>query len=394
MKSSFLLIYFILNISLGFPHPTGDMVFTNNTLLWSYVCPVGNIQHKACVMLWDEENGVRPWLTSDYSASDWMISVADSKSVYLIERYYDHNEESHYSRLLYGEVEQDPIVTMEWFRDDHRFGEHGFVVLEDNTIIFARYPSLYKLNEDFTIEKIVKWELPVNSIRNTDEGDLLVISDSAIWLADDKFNILQKWNNLLEPIGSDSPFGGNRISDMDFSNSRLYISYWGKRRFEVLENENRKTLMSFSSPWVPHHIAIDGSKIFMLSSTIAPDITNKIEPSLWMMENGNFELIWGDTGAVTNVQINFGSNDYRLFQNYANPFNPSTLIRYSIAKKSQVELEVFNINGEKTRSLVSSIQERGDYFVEFDRSDLSSGIYIYRIQIGNFVEARKMVLLK
>ncbi len=51
-------------------HPTGSMVFDGKYLLWSYVCPVGNPSHKACVMMWDEEKGVRPWIISEHEASD------------------------------------------------------------------------------------------------------------------------------------------------------------------------------------------------------------------------------------------------------------------------------------------------------------------------------------
>jgi hypothetical protein len=393
IKYSLFLVLFISNVYTS-AHPTGDMVYTNNKLLWTYICPIGDVQHKACIMLWDEENGVRPWLTSDYSASDWMISVAGSKSVYLIERYYNQNESAHYSRLLFSQVEKEPTELVLWFKDDHRFGEHGFTVIDDSLIYFAKYPSLYKFNNDTSIEKVDNWGLPINSIRNTNDGNLLILSDSTIWLTDKHLNIFESWNDILEPPGNDIPFGGNRISDADFINGTLYISYWGKRRYDVLNKGIRETIMSLSSPWVPHHVALGGTKIFMLASTIAPDITNKIEPSLWLMENGNFELIWGDTGTVTDVKIKLENNDFELFQNYANPFNPSTLIRYSIRKKTRVQLDVFNISGERTRSLVNSIQTPGIYSIKFDASGLSSGIYIYRIQIEDFVKYRKMILLK
>ena len=323
-----------------------------------------------------------------------MISVADSKSVYLIERYYNQNEAAHYSRLLYSEVEQEPIEVVSWFKDDYRIGGLGFTVMDDSILFFVQHPSLYKFNINFSIEKVDNWKTPINSIRYTNDGNLLILSDSTIWLTDRDLNIIEIWNDLLEPLGNDPPFFGNRISDGDYSNGSLYISYWGKRRYDVLNNKSRETIMSLSSLWVTHHVATEGSKIFMLASTIAPDITNTIEPSLWMMENGSFELIWGDSGTVTDAHIDFGSTSYNLLPNYANPFNPSTTIKYLITNKSNVTLKVFDILGSELASLVNTEQPQGNYEIEFDGSDLTSGIYFYKIQSGDFVETKQMILLK
>jgi hypothetical protein len=416
MLNKISLFIILIAFKINFAHPTGDMVFTDNTLLWSYVCPIGDVQHKACIMLWDEKEGARPWLTSDHSASDWMISIGDSGNVYLVERYYNQGDGSHYSRILFSEVGGEPIEIIPWFRDEYRFGEHGFV-FNDGQIIFARYPGLYKFNEDLSIEKIENWELPINSIRNTNDGRNLILSDSTIWLTDKKLNILESWENLLESEGDNTPFGGNRISDAIYSEGSLYISYWGKRRFDVINNRKREIIMSFKDPWVPHHIAAGDSKIFMLSSTIAPAVTNNIEPSLWLKEKGNFELIWGDTGTVTEVDSDLGMGEYKLFQNYSNPFNPSTKIRYSIPNRSIVTLKIFDVLGSEVMTLVNKEQSEGNYEVEFNASSyptaygqrLSSGIYFYRLKVypagggavdpsnepdNTFIETKKMILLR
>ena len=87
-------------------------------------------------------------------------------------------------------------------------------------------------------------------------------------------------------------------------------------------------------------------------------------------------------------------NTYGLSQNYPNPFNPSTVINYSIAEAGMVSLKVFNILGQEVMSLVDANQNAGQYQVKFDASQLSTGLYIYRIQSGSFVSSRKMMLLK
>jgi len=90
---------------------------------------------------------------------------------------------------------------------------------------------------------------------------------------------------------------------------------------------------------------------------------------------------------------------FELFQNYPNPFNPSTKIEYQIANAGNVEIKVFNINGELVKTLVNTSQSTGKYSVEWNGRDnnnipVASGVYIYRVMHGNSVLSRKMILLK
>ena len=96
--------------------------------------------------------------------------------------------------------------------------------------------------------------------------------------------------------------------------------------------------------------------------------------------------------------------DYDCFQNYPNPFNPTTTIRYSITIPDLVRIKVYDILGREVKTLVNELQQAGTYEVQFsakggsasggDASGLASGIYLYRIESGSFVETKKMILLK
>jgi len=86
--------------------------------------------------------------------------------------------------------------------------------------------------------------------------------------------------------------------------------------------------------------------------------------------------------------------EYELAQNYPNPFNPSTLISFTVAQRSNVSLSVFNILGEQVATLINETKEAGNYQVEFNASNLPSGMYVYKIEAGNFVSTKKMMLLK
>jgi predicted GH43/DUF377 family glycosyl hydrolase len=85
---------------------------------------------------------------------------------------------------------------------------------------------------------------------------------------------------------------------------------------------------------------------------------------------------------------------FSLSQNYPNPFNPNTTIMYSIPKQSYITLKVYDILGREVAALVNEDKPSGNYQVEFNAADLSSGVYFYRIQAGSFNQVRKMMLIK
>jgi hypothetical protein len=86
--------------------------------------------------------------------------------------------------------------------------------------------------------------------------------------------------------------------------------------------------------------------------------------------------------------------DYNLYQNYPNPFNPTTTIRYSITISDLVRIKVYDILGREVKALVNEIKQPGTYEVQFNTSGLASGIYLYRIESGSFIQTKKMILLK
>jgi hypothetical protein len=101
-----------------------------------------------------------------------------------------------------------------------------------------------------------------------------------------------------------------------------------------------------------------------------------------------------DFEIVTSNELTEGPKVFSLNQNYPNPFNPSTLIRYNIAEASEVRLAVYDILGRRVATLVNELQTPGAYTVNFNANHLASGTYIYRLEAGNFVSIKKMMLIK
>ncbi len=117
--------------------------------------------------------------------------------------------------------------------------------------------------------------------------------------------------------------------------------------------------------------------------------TGKYSYRLKQIDNdGQFEY-----SKTIEVDVN-GVKEYKLTQNYPNPFNPATTIQYILPQAGMVKLTLYNILGQEIRTLVNEMKEAGTHTINIDASDLNSGMYIYKIESGSFVQTRKMTLVK
>jgi len=110
------------------------------------------------------------------------------------------------------------------------------------------------------------------------------------------------------------------------------------------------------------------------------------------------DRVWGlysisttPTGISKEQQSDYS---FRLNQNYPNPFNPTTTIIYSLAKEGNVKLTVYNAIGSKVSTIVNEYKPAGSYSVQFNGSNLASGIYLYRLESGNYSATKKFIMLK
>lgn len=94
------------------------------------------------------------------------------------------------------------------------------------------------------------------------------------------------------------------------------------------------------------------------------------------------------------VEVEVVPDQYELSQNYPNPFNPSTTIRFSLPQAQQIKINLYNMLGEQVATLAQGMYESGYHKVTFNASSLSSGTYIYRLESSDFVQVKKMILLK
>lgn len=139
------------------------------------------------------------------------------------------------------------------------------------------------------------------------------------------------------------------------------------------------------------NISVQGDELYELvifsgSEELSRQELSEGETIIIPQSADNFTIGLYDASAIPDV--------FSLDQNYPNPFNPSTTIRFGVPEAADVKLEVFNMLGQRVATLVNESKDAGFYNVAFDASSLSSGMYIYRLQSGSFVETRKLMLIK
>ena len=182
----------------------------------------------------------------------------------------------------------------------------------------------------------------------------------------------------------------NYVGNMDF---KLGNSGDSVRIFDT--DDNLIDIVSYNNdlPW-PLAAAGKGSTLELRN----PEFDNsKVES--WSASKG-----FGTPGQINSEYVVTDVNDkkieqqkpnsFQLLQNYPNPFNPTTNISYHLLRTSEVELSIFNLLGQKVATLISERQNAGSYQVEWNATRFASGIYFYRIKADDFIDTKKMILLK
>ena len=129
---------------------------------------------------------------------------------------------------------------------------------------------------------------------------------------------------------------------------------------------------------------------YNINNDITEEIVQEWNGSKWInIDKYTYSYIVTEIENVEESVLSYG-----ISNNFPNPFNPSTRIKYFIPTQSFVTIKVFDALGNEIATLVNEEKQTGSYNVEFDASGFTSGIYFYRIQAGNFAETKNMILLK
>lgn len=183
--------------------------------------------------------------------------------------------------------------------------------------------------------------------------------------------------------------GGEMVYDVTTPSSPEYITYFNNRDFSVDFDKGGDDWATVGTSvgdlgpecviFIPAESHTQGKNLLVVS--------NEVSGTVSIFEITDEALAVGD-------DLDVKPNTFVLQQNYPNPFNPTATIKYSISKAGLVTLNIYDMLGRSVGSLVNRKQAAGNYSVNFDASKLASGIYFYQLKSSEFVETKKMMLVK
>lgn len=238
-------------------------------------------------------------------------------------------------------------------------------------------------------------------------GMVYIGSDDGHLYAIDAATGNESWNFTTGGAVQSSPSAGNNLVYFGSDDHHLYALN-RETGEEVWRYETGGSV--FSSPVTTDEMVLFGSddgQIYALEKATGRELwsipTGGPVRSSPAVAYGNVYVGSDDGGLYaailhlpTSIQeiVEHIVEDYLLAQNYPNPFNPSTVIEFKLPEAGNVELVVFDILGRRVATLVNAHMQAGHHHVTFNAGNLASGIYIYRIQAGDFIDTRKLTLLK
>jgi len=278
--------------SFAYAHPTGNMITLGENVLWSYINPINDPNHHACVMIWTKGAEPQVYFQSEYAASDFML-YEHQNEIYIIERRYLEASDEFQIRVLKSTIGTSPSVIWDWFDDDYRIGEGGFFMLSDQHLVFGKYPAIYSLKKGEKPTKYFEFEHPIKRIRAVGESQILLLGHESCYLVQQNGDLLKQWNDLTDPSVLNAPLGRNQLFDADYSEGALLFSYWGKRSFDIIEaNGNHQTILQQSNPLTPHWVAFWNKKKLLFSSHLIFDGSMPKPYLILLNEENKQKVIW------------------------------------------------------------------------------------------------------
>ncbi len=273
---------------------------------------------------------------------------------------------------------------------------------------------LYVSNTDYALEyancsisqislsdfvEVNRFDCGINPQYITAIDNKLHISCNGNW--DNIYGKVQVWNPITEEFEVELDFGNIFLSNIAVLENDILVGdangdvllRYSRADFSILNSANN------SLPDGAQLITSDGSNIYTLSGLWGQNFEVKKRNSLFEEENAFIVGLYGTDIKFLSSDVNTNEDVNCLFEsnlsNFPNPFNPSTTIQFSVQKdNSKVKLSIFNIKGQKVKTLINEIKNKGDYSVNWKAENQNSGVYFFRLKINDLSITSRGVLLK
>lgn len=285
-------------------------------------------------------------------------------------------------------------------------------VIDFDITSFDENRIVFQLSEPISEVKALTISYNSGNLASKDGGVLGSFDDIEVFVFSDNFNGVHQLPGRIEAESYADMFGIQTEATTDFGGG-LNVGWiddndWLDYDCELKTNGNfiaSFRVASLSSGGKINFILEDTEKFSIIVpvtlgwqnwETVSENIdlsegTYKIR---LLAEMGGFNLNWFEFSSVTNINEENLVTKFSLNQNYPNPFNPITNISYSIGRRENVRISVFDVLGKEVKTLVNSAKNPGNYTINFDASELSSGVYYYTIKSRSYFQSKKLILIK
>jgi len=261
-----------------------------------------------------------------------------------------------------------------------------FLKISLEGIVLASAPSILSANENS-----IKSDLNSNSIVK-DNIEYYMQTDRSIYNLGENVEMLYRVTNLRDenvtfgftcgPVDNLCDYivekDGERVWDNLFRDATMALTY-----FTLKPSESREYTKAWDMTYK------NGNKI-VPGNYVATGVLSNL-----MGQVGDYVPVSVTIHINTESHVNEKERPTQFsLQNYPNPFNSSTIIKYQLPENTNVNLDVYNISGQKIKTLVDKVQNPGLYHVNFNANDLSSGIYFYQLKTEDNIKTNKMMLVK
>jgi parallel beta-helix repeat protein len=185
----------------------------------------------------------------------------------------------------------------------------------------------------------------------------------------------------------------NRLSDDDGNSNMSLVSWQGMgydTHSQIVQTENQ----IFVDPNNSNFHLLPSSQPTNIGASLVSSVVNVDLDGIVRPQGSGYDIGCYEYTSATSVEVEQIVDNFKLYQNYPNPFNPSTVISWQSTIGSHQTLKIFDVLGNEVAVLVDGYKPAGKYEIFFDASGLSSKVYIYQLIAGNYIQTRKMVLLR
>jgi len=281
----------------------------------------------------------------------------------------------------------------DWKNDWVNEWRHYLEVNEDNSFV-VRFEEEW-LNDKWNY--LYKRDYQRSQAGKTTSLIYYIWSDS-IWVNDEKYKLIYDIRNNI--LSNSKELWENNNWKYDYKNTYLYTMFdqpieertynWGNSQWV----NNRLTVYSYdenSNPVLGEQLKWSNDSWTRYDANLVLNFPSNEQ--MWFSFGTKIEVFYSNH-LVNEVGPLHGAHEFTLSQNYPNPFNPETIISYSIPKLTKVKIVLFDILGNEVKIIEDSNKLPGNYSVNFNADQFTSGVYFYRLITENYIETKKMLLLK